>query len=100
MQADLDLKPPFEREPDGPGREHQAVRDRLGGGVQIRCPRCGWRPRQHDRWMCEPSCRMLWNTFDTAGKCPRCHKQWEVTQCLACHCYSPHLDWYELGDKA
>lgn len=43
---------------------------------------------------------MLWNTFDTAGKCPRCHKQWEVTQCLACHCYSPHLDWYELGDKA
>ncbi len=59
---------------------------------RIRCPRCAWQPRQHDRWSC--LCDHVWNTFDTGGVCPACRKVWEQTQCLRCHEFSPHEAWY------
>jgi hypothetical protein len=58
----------------------------------IRCPKCRWTPRPSDRWQCR--CDFLWNTFDTRGRCPACHYQWEDTCCLACHRWSRHVDWY------
>jgi hypothetical protein len=71
--------------------EHEKGRE--PSGPRIRCPLCGWVPRKHDVWMC--SCKHLWNTFDTGGVCPACLHQWAVTQCRACHKFSPHSDWYE-----
>ena len=69
------------------------------GGPDIRCPKCGWRPRAQDRWMCAPTgCGHVWNTFDTGGICPNCGRQWLQTACLACHRWSPHPDWYAKGD--
>ena len=64
---------------------------------RIRCPRCGWEPRKHDRWWCEPGCGCRWNTFDTAGVCPGCTRTWDQTACLSCHQWSPHAEWYEEG---
>jgi len=61
-------------------------------GPRIRCPLCGWTPRKSDVWACK--CGHLWNTFDTGGVCPACLYQWTVTQCLACHRFSAHSDWY------
>ena len=63
-----------------------------GGGGEIRCPLCGWAPAAADRWMCR--CHHSWNTFDTGGVCPSCLYQWANTQCLACHGWSLHSDWY------
>lgn len=60
--------------------------------LRIRCPRCAWQPRQHDRWSC--LCDHVWNTFDTGGVCPACGKIWEQTQCLRCHEFSRHDAWY------
>jgi hypothetical protein len=37
-------------------------------GPRIRCPLCGWSPRQHDRWMCKYGHH--WNAFDSRGVCP------------------------------
>ena len=37
-------------------------------GPRIRCPLCGWSPRNDDRWSC--TCGHSWNTFDTGGVCP------------------------------
>ncbi len=68
-------------------------------GPRIRCPKCTWEPRATDMWSCESRCRMLWNTFDTGGRCPRCQKQWLVTECLRCHQFSFHVDWYVLNDR-
>lgn len=66
---------------------------RVGDGrARTRCPKCGWRPRKSDLWSCVCGCS--WNTFDTGGKCPECQAQWHDTQCLRCHRWSPHLDWY------
>ena len=65
--------------------------------TKIRCPRCAWRPSQHDRWHCSPGCYCEWNTFATAGVCPQCAKEWAQTACLRCHAWSPHADWYERG---
>ncbi len=59
---------------------------------RIRCPRCGWHPGKRDRWQC--SCLFVWNTFDTEGVCPSCGRRWHETQCMACHVWSPHKDWY------
>ncbi|RYD75769.1 MAG: hypothetical protein EOP84_17795 [Verrucomicrobiaceae bacterium] len=60
--------------------------------VKIYCPKCEWEPRQSSQWMCQ--CRHCWNTFDTGGVCPKCGKVWTETQCLACHKWSAHSDWY------
>jgi hypothetical protein len=68
---------------------------------RIRCPRCAWVPGRHDRWYCSHlDCGMAWNTFQTAGRCPRCSHQWTVTACLACRRFSPHLDWYAPAEDA
>ena len=63
--------------------------------TRIRCPLCQWQPGKRDRWYCEPRCLHHWNTFDTAGVCPRCAKQWDETACLRCGAWSRHADWYE-----
>jgi hypothetical protein len=62
--------------------------------TRIYCPRCEWAPGPHDRWMCAPGCRTVWNTFETRGRCPGCAKRWLVTQCLTCLVASLHEDWY------
>lgn len=68
--------------------------------MKIACPKCDYRPKASDRWMCLPGCRTVWNTFETRAKCPGCGKQWQDTACPACHLWSLHDDWYhdELTD--
>ena len=60
--------------------------------MKIYCPKCHWEPPAKARWSC--TCGHAWNTFDTQGRCPGCGKVWRQTQCLACHEWSPHFDWY------
>src|ERR1035438_4708341 len=55
-------------------------------GPRIRCPLCGWSPREEDLWSC--TCGHMWNTFDTGGVCPACLHQWPSTQCLSCKQWS------------
>jgi hypothetical protein len=62
------------------------------GRLNQACPACDWRPRPSDEWQCE--CGRRWNTFRTAGKCPKCEKQWQTTQCLRCREVSEHDAWY------
>jgi hypothetical protein len=70
------------------------VRDEQGTARgRIRCPKCVWQPTRHDRWRCR--CMHVWNTFDTRGVCPSCRYAWRETQCLRCHQWSLHVDWYE-----
>lgn len=101
MLLAMDLALHLDAAPGAPGDPavlDEALRDLgLGGSPpRIRCPLCAWRPRREDRWWCRPpGCGHAWNTFETAGRCPRCHYQWVVTACLACHRYSLHADWYE-----
>lgn len=64
--------------------------------MYIACPRCDWRPMGHELWIC--TCKHRWHTFSTHGVCPKCSKAWKVTQCLACHQYSDHEDWYHADD--
>ena len=66
--------------------------------IKIVCPKCEWEPAANDVWQC--TCDHLWNTFETAAKCPACSKQWQDTQCHACRKYSPHIDWYKGLDEA
>ena len=76
------------------------VKVRLGervGRPRVRCPACGWEPKPDDQWTCE--CRHSWNTFDTGGVCPSCHRQWMETQCPQCHVWSRHEDWYADADE-
>lgn len=70
--------------------------DRAG---RIRCPRCGWEPKAHDLWACEPGCGHVWNTFETRGRCPACGIQWEQTACLKCGEWSVHDAWYEAAPR-
>ncbi len=65
---------------------------------EIYCPKCEYRPKSEDRWVCMPGCGMAWNTFWTAGLCPGCGFKWLETQCLACYAISPHRDWYHYPD--
>ena len=66
------------------------------GGTRIRCPRCGYEPRPHDRWTCD--CLHVWNTFETRGICPGCGHQWLQTACPRCKAWSRHEDWYVTED--
>ena len=59
-------------------------------GPRIRCPLCGWSPREEDKWFC--TCGHEWNTFDTGTVCPACTLQWNETQCLSCRGWSPHSE--------
>ena len=62
--------------------------------MKIYCPLCFWEPAANDTWTCQPSCGYVWNTFSTRGQCPQCFKLWQDTQCLACHIWSKHEEWY------
>ena len=69
--------------------------------TKIACPKCNWEPDGGAHWMC--SCGHQWNTFETSGRCPRCGKNWEYTQCIphrgGCPDWSLHIDWYrDLDD--
>ncbi|HEV2577273.1 MAG TPA: hypothetical protein VGU25_08680 [Acidobacteriaceae bacterium] len=61
-------------------------------GRLIRCPECQFQPPDGMHWQCK--CGHAWNTFWTAGNCPACHFQWEVTQCPSCREMSEHQAWY------
>ena len=63
-------------------------------GIRIRCPKCDWEPDGRPYWRCAV-CYNVWNTFSTGGRCPGCGKIYKDTQCISCHKWSPHLDWYE-----
>src|SRR5690242_1828853 len=76
----------------GPAATPKETTNSDHGKLRIRCPRCRWQPRQRDRWAC--ICGHAWNTFDTGGVCPECGKAWQNTQCLRCHLWSRHEDWY------
>lgn len=67
--------------------------------TRIFCPICTWAPQSHDRWQCRPGCFTIWNTFETHGSCPGCHRQWRVTQCLACGVTSLHEEWYHDDEQ-
>lgn len=67
--------------------------------MKIYCPLCSWAPGPYDRWVCLSECGMVWNTFETNGKCPRCRRRWTETCCLACVRWSPHEDWYHDDDE-
>lgn len=66
--------------------------------IKIACPKCDWEPDGGPYWECY--CEHIWNTFDTAGKCPNCSKVWLDTQCPGpgypggCGSWSKHIDWY------
>jgi len=72
--------------------------DRDSREGEIYCPKCSWRPSATDRWMCNPSCGTVWNTFWTRGLCPGCGHQWLDTACLRCRKWSPHESWYHYPD--
>jgi hypothetical protein len=71
---------------------------RLHDGGKIRCPKCAWEPTKADRWLCDPGCGHVWNTFDTHGCCPGCAKRWAETVCFRCQQWSTHDDWYVSDD--
>lgn len=87
---------------DGGGDFAGALSDFLSGmkGKRIRCPKCAWQSRKESRWSCGEPCFCLWNTFDTAGRCPRCNRVWLHTCCLSCSQWSPHLEWYEQDEPS
>jgi hypothetical protein len=66
--------------------------------AEIYCPKCSWCPSATDRWVCNPSCGTVWNTFWTRGLCPGCGHQWQDTACLRCRKWSPHESWYHYPD--
>ncbi len=70
--------------------------------IKIKCPQCQWEPDGSPFWECH--CGHVWNTFETAGRCPICSFQHNYTQCVdyagGCKTYSLHLDWYQGLDEA
>lgn len=66
--------------------------------IKICCPKCDWEPDASSEWTC--TCEHIWNTFDTGGICPKCKTRWKDTECLSCHKWSPHIDWYRGLDEA
>jgi hypothetical protein len=65
--------------------------------MYIACPKCSWRPGADARWVC--ACKHVWNTFETHGVCPACGTAWKETQCLMCHQWSDHEDWYHDDEE-
>lgn len=74
--------------------------------IEIQCPKCKWKPDGGAYWEC--SCGHVWNTFETAGRCPKCNTRWEDTQCPGskpiygpgCGKFSKHIDWYKGLEEA
>ena len=69
--------------------------------VKIACPHCAWEPDGRPHWQCH--CGHVWDTFETAARCPNCKHQHRDTQCIdhagGCARVSPHLDWYKGLDE-
>jgi hypothetical protein len=74
---------------------------------KIECPTCAWKPTSTSTWTCVTTgapehftagCGAVWNTFETAGRCPSCSYQWQYTACLHCHTWAPHEDWYSFEE--
>ena len=63
----------------------------------ISCPECKWVPDGGKNWQC--TCRFIWDTFQTKGKCPKCETQWNDTWCPKCKKTSKHQDWYHSNEK-
>ena len=59
---------------------------------EYRCPVCGWVPFVIRAWKCK-QCGQVWDSFETAGACPRCGHEHEETACLRCKRISPNRDW-------
>jgi hypothetical protein len=82
-------------------RVHESIHDKPLPLMRIACPKCQWSPDGLDYWQCQ--CGHTWNTFETAGRCPKCHYEHEYTACVpfagGCEAISPHLDWYDGLDK-
>lgn len=69
--------------------------------MKIYCPKCSYEPTSTDKWVCGlVMCGYAWNTFDTMGRCPKCQKIWRDTQCLRCHQWSGHHEWYHYEPPA
>lgn len=71
--------------------------------MQIKCPKCYWKPHENSKWTCE-SCGWEWNVFQTLARCPTCDYEHPEIYCLewegGCGEVSPHLNWYEgLDDE-
>jgi hypothetical protein len=64
----------------------------------VACPFCAWQPHDDDVWLCD--CGHEWHTFDSAGRCPACHKTHETTSCHACIQESEHDAWYRFDGGA
>jgi hypothetical protein len=59
---------------------------------EFRCPLCGWVPFAVNAWKCG-RCNFVWDSFATAGRCPRCGFQRQETPCLRCRRTSPNELW-------
>jgi hypothetical protein len=57
-----------------------------------RCPSCAWTPSRLDFWECR--CGMMYNAFDSRGRCPACQVECPDTACLTCGTVSAHRKWY------
>jgi hypothetical protein len=61
-------------------------------GRLIRCPKCLFQPPADHCWICK--CDHVWNTFETAGRCPSCHVNWVSVVCPCCSELSDRQRWY------
>ena len=59
---------------------------------KLRCPACGWIPFALDVWKCK-ECGLVWDSFSTAGVCPRCNHKHEETVCVRCRRSFPNGQW-------
>jgi Zn-dependent protease len=53
------------------------------------CPRCKAAPPMGSFWRC--ACGTMFDTFDTAGRCPKCARTYQGTACNDCGQMSPHV---------
>jgi hypothetical protein len=65
---------------------------------EYRCPICGWVPFGLEVWKCK-ECGFVWDSFSTAGICPRCRHEHEETACVRCRKISKNDAWRDLTDS-
>lgn len=56
------------------------------------CPNCGKAPPAGPFWRCP--CGAQFDTFENAGICPHCGRQFQITQCLECGRPAPYAAWH------